>query len=48
MRKRYDIEGVDLDGSRGWESLEGAGGGKTVITIYYKEKNLFSRKQQSL
>lgn len=48
MRKRYGIEGVDLDGSRGWESLEGSGGGKTVITIDYKEKNLFSRKQQFL
>lgn len=48
MRKRYDIEGVDLVGSWGWESLEGAGGRKTVITIYYKEKNLFLWKQHSL
>lgn len=40
MRKNYDVEGVDLVGSGGWESLEGAGGGKTVIAIYYKKKKI--------
>lgn len=44
MRKKYDVEGVDLVGSGGWESLEGAGGGKTVITIYYKGKKSVFKK----